>query len=122
MILPHFLEVRRTGTSDHYEAMAAGELMSDNLLKALAASDAITLIHIFLVGAQDMLSLVTPAVLGTFFIRVIRVHQASSHVDRLATQKRAGWGTDRLGQIEVFFKGHARSLPSQNQRPAESLS
>jgi hypothetical protein len=64
-------------------------------------------VDIVLVGAENMLRQITPAVLASRLVRMIRIAQVPGHINCLAPQVNAGRRIYRLGHVVVLNEGHA---------------
>ena len=77
------------------------------LAEAAASWDAASSFDVFLVGAEDMLGLVAPAVLVALFVRMFRRANFAGDVDRFAAQVDAGELGDWTLLVVVLLESHS---------------
>jgi hypothetical protein len=58
------------------------------------------------IGPNDVLGQITPAILATGFVRMLRILQAAGGVHRFASQVDASGFLNRTHIIEVLLKRH----------------
>ena len=78
---------------------------------AVSTRNAHATIDMLPIGTNDVLGHITPAVLATGFVRMLRILQAAGGVHRFASQVDASGFLNRTHIIEVLLKRHSSMLP-----------
>src|SRR5688500_118133 len=85
--------------------------------EAAAARDAGLTFNVLLIGTNDVLRHIAPAILCAGFVWMVRILEFTRNVHRLATQVNTSAATDWTLFVVILFKRHNRRPYSKRSEP-----